>query len=173
MCFLAILICTKGPIVDVFEGHVYISHDVVFDENIYPFAHLHPNVGARLKSEFLLLPPSLLFLNPSSHSRDDNSSGSFGNGSLSTNLCHERAGSAENMDQIDATLPPNDHDFMLPGSFPFLARTSTDSNVDPPANLPVPASSDPALSFVLLFPVSGSNTSSPRSPPVPSGRTSV
>jgi hypothetical protein len=44
---------------DVSEGRVYISRDVVFDENVYPFAHLHPNAGAKLRSEILLLPPSL------------------------------------------------------------------------------------------------------------------
>lgn len=40
-------------------GRVYISRDVVFDENIFPFASLHENAGARLHSEILLLPPSL------------------------------------------------------------------------------------------------------------------
>jgi hypothetical protein len=32
----------------------------VFDENIFPFAALHPNAGARLKAEITLLPLSLL-----------------------------------------------------------------------------------------------------------------
>ncbi|XP_071683458.1 uncharacterized protein [Lolium perenne] len=39
-------------------GCVYISRDVVFDENIFPFASLHPNAGALLKKEILLLPSS-------------------------------------------------------------------------------------------------------------------
>lgn len=39
---------------DVNEGRVYISHGVVFDETIFPFASLHPNAGARLRSEILL-----------------------------------------------------------------------------------------------------------------------
>jgi hypothetical protein len=30
------------------EGSVYISRDVVFDEEVFPFAFLHPNAGARL-----------------------------------------------------------------------------------------------------------------------------
>jgi hypothetical protein len=42
---------------------VYISRDVVFDEDIFPFSKLHPNAGARLRSEILLLPSNLL--NPS------------------------------------------------------------------------------------------------------------
>jgi hypothetical protein len=37
---------------DVSTGRVYISRDVVFDENIFPFAALHPNAGV------LLLPTS-------------------------------------------------------------------------------------------------------------------
>ena len=30
------------------EGRIYISHDVVFDEHVFPFQNLHPNAGARL-----------------------------------------------------------------------------------------------------------------------------
>ena len=41
---------------DVAEGHVYISRDVVFDETIFPFHKLNPNAGAHLRAEILLLP---------------------------------------------------------------------------------------------------------------------
>jgi hypothetical protein len=34
----------------------YISHDVVFDETLFPFAALHPTAGARYTSDVLLLP---------------------------------------------------------------------------------------------------------------------
>jgi hypothetical protein len=44
---------------DVSTGRVYISHDVIFDEENFPFSELHPNVGARLKSEIALLDPTL------------------------------------------------------------------------------------------------------------------
>lgn len=40
-------------------GRVYISHDVVFDETIFPFSNLHPNAGHRLRNEILLLHASL------------------------------------------------------------------------------------------------------------------
>jgi hypothetical protein len=40
-------------------GRVYISRDVIFDENIFPFAYLHPNAGARLRAELSLLPDVL------------------------------------------------------------------------------------------------------------------
>ncbi|XP_066385209.1 uncharacterized protein [Miscanthus floridulus] len=41
-------------------GRVYISRDIVFDENVFPFSELHPNAGARLRAEISLLPESLL-----------------------------------------------------------------------------------------------------------------
>jgi hypothetical protein len=40
--------------------HVYISHDVVFDESIFPFFTLHPNVRPHLCSEISLLPSSCI-----------------------------------------------------------------------------------------------------------------
>jgi histone deacetylase 1/2 len=45
---------------DVKTGRVYISRDVVFDENIFLFSELHANAGARLREEVLLLPSHLL-----------------------------------------------------------------------------------------------------------------
>ena len=50
------------------EGQVYISRDVVFDEHVFPFATLNPNIGARLRSEFALLLEVLQ--NPSSNFGD-------------------------------------------------------------------------------------------------------
>jgi hypothetical protein len=41
---------------DVSIGRVYISRDVVFDENVFPFQASNPNVGALLKREILHLP---------------------------------------------------------------------------------------------------------------------
>jgi hypothetical protein len=43
---------------DVSTGRVYISRDVVFNENIFPFEALRPNAGALLKQEILLLTSS-------------------------------------------------------------------------------------------------------------------
>jgi hypothetical protein len=45
---------------DISTGRVYVSHDVVFDKFVFPFAALHSNVGACLRSKTSLLPPSLL-----------------------------------------------------------------------------------------------------------------
>lgn len=44
---------------DVSTGRVYVSRDVTFDEQVFPFATLHPNAGARLRAEIALLPPGL------------------------------------------------------------------------------------------------------------------
>jgi hypothetical protein len=41
-------------------GRIYISRDIVFDENIFSFSRLHPNAGARLILEILLLSPALI-----------------------------------------------------------------------------------------------------------------
>jgi hypothetical protein len=41
---------------DVAEGRVYISQDVVFNETVYPFSKLNPNAGARLRAEIQFLP---------------------------------------------------------------------------------------------------------------------
>lgn len=48
---------------DPFEGRIYISRDV-FDEHVFPFSQMHPNAGARLRAELVVLPD--VVLNPSS-----------------------------------------------------------------------------------------------------------
>lgn len=40
-------------------GRIYISRDVVFDEDVFPFSSLHSNAGARLRNEISLLPETL------------------------------------------------------------------------------------------------------------------
>jgi hypothetical protein len=44
---------------EVSTGRVYVSRDVVFDENVFPFKSLYPNAGALLRKQILLLDPSL------------------------------------------------------------------------------------------------------------------
>ena len=44
---------------DTDTGRVYLSRDVIFDEQVFPFSKLHPNAGAQLRSEILLLPDTL------------------------------------------------------------------------------------------------------------------
>jgi hypothetical protein len=55
---------------NVVEGRVYVSRDVVFDETVYPFSKLNPNAGARLRGEIQLLSSNSTFM-PSSASGDE------------------------------------------------------------------------------------------------------
>jgi hypothetical protein len=48
---------------DLSTSRLYILRDVFFMRIFFPFAKLHPNASPRLRSEILLLPPSLT--NPS------------------------------------------------------------------------------------------------------------
>jgi hypothetical protein len=58
--FLGYITLHKGfKFLDVAEGQVYVSRDVVFDETLNPFHKLNPNVGAQLHGEIQLLPPLL------------------------------------------------------------------------------------------------------------------
>ena len=45
---------------DINSDRIYISRDVVFDENLFPFPKLHANARMQLRSEILLLDPKLL-----------------------------------------------------------------------------------------------------------------
>jgi hypothetical protein len=44
---------------NVTTGRVYVSRDVVFDENIFPFSQFYPNTSIQLHTEIQLLPPML------------------------------------------------------------------------------------------------------------------
>jgi hypothetical protein len=44
---------------DVSTGRVYVSRDVVFNEAVFPFKDLHPNAGALLRKEIILLDKTL------------------------------------------------------------------------------------------------------------------
>jgi hypothetical protein len=41
---------------DIYSGRVYISRDVIFNENVFLFASLHSNAGTRYHSDIVLLP---------------------------------------------------------------------------------------------------------------------
>jgi hypothetical protein len=53
---LAIATSTKDiKCLDISTGHVYISRNVIFDENVFPFAALHSNASSKYTSDALLL----------------------------------------------------------------------------------------------------------------------
>jgi hypothetical protein len=59
--FLAIAHITRGTNVSTYPLAVFIFLVMLFfDETVFPFSTLHPNTGARLRSEISLLPPSLV-----------------------------------------------------------------------------------------------------------------
>ena len=148
---------------DVAEGRVYISRDVIFDETVYPFSKLHPNAGARLRSDILLLPTDLL--NPSSGFGGEHTFDSADNDSLHTNPCNEHADSPDDSASDGANPRQTGRDFMQVGGFPFSAGTGanpgTDLPVDPPASATT-AGESPLQST----PVSSTAPSSPPSPSV-------
>ena len=45
---------------DVASGRIYVSRYVVFDKQVFPIAKLHPNAGAQLSKELVLLPSHLI-----------------------------------------------------------------------------------------------------------------
>jgi histone deacetylase 1/2 len=59
---------------DISTGRVYISRDVVFDENVFPFASPHPNAGALLRKEIILLPSTSSILHEGVPRTDDHTS---------------------------------------------------------------------------------------------------
>lgn len=75
---------------DVSTGRVYISRDVIFDENIFPFTELHPNAGALLRSEILCLPSDLVYpYVGGEHAVDQCANGSSNSSNVSSKLHDE------------------------------------------------------------------------------------
>jgi hypothetical protein len=52
-------------------GRIYVSGDVIFYNTLFPFSKLYKNVGARLRSKILLLPPSLIPITRSADTDND------------------------------------------------------------------------------------------------------
>jgi hypothetical protein len=107
---------------DISSGRIYISQDVIFDENIFPFSRLHSNAGARLRSA-ILLPFSLR--NP-----EDESVGDPVFNAENTNHFDEETG------EKGAILDAGEQSSVCtaPGvDPPFLLRRSTLGSVSPAA----------------------------------------
>jgi hypothetical protein len=142
---------------DIATGRIYISRDVVFNENVFLFAQLHPNAGALLRSEISLLSDTLLggidttdqFLVNSS--KPDNTSADTGDLSPS------------NSEHNGENLKENNHDFM-----PFLVPVA---GTAPGVDFPTPASGGSTLDQAPASQDAGAAPASPRggrSPPAAS-----
>lgn len=101
---------------DPTEGRIYISHDVVFDERVFPFASLRPNAGALLRTEIALLPPSLL--SPDASFGDATLLDQHMSPSVSTNTVpssiHDPANAGENPGETGGVSSSLGHYFMQP-----------------------------------------------------------
>lgn len=94
--------------IDVATGRIYISRDVIFYETIFPFSELHPNAGARLRSEILHLP---------SHLHNSSRDGTIPDhvNDTQTDATNRGWSSAESSVQNDVQNSPNRH-YFKPGS---------------------------------------------------------
>ncbi|CAA0836591.1 Unknown protein [Striga hermonthica] len=101
------------------DGRLYISRDVVFDENIFPFTDLQPNAGPRLRSEVLLLPHSLQPATGIITAPDH----VITNPTYASNPSYDNA---ENLESIDAATEPGD-------AHPVSPHDGTVTEVDLPA----------------------------------------
>lgn len=81
---------------------VYVSRDVIFDEQVFPFSKLHPNAGALLRSQVLLLPPSLLNSSSINHEGQQIPGPNMSNTLLNAHENSEFFGS--NSDAFDSSL---------------------------------------------------------------------
>lgn len=138
---------------DVSTGHIYISRDVVFDESVFPFAKLHPNAGALLRSQILLLPPSLR------NSEFGSVSEVVANVPKSTDDLSKHAGIQNSSPSMDSAL---DSYFL-----PQLVQATRDSEAaaDPPLALaPSVLVSAPTFPAALVPAPSGAESSAARLP---------
>jgi hypothetical protein len=59
--FLGYSLAHKGyKCLEVSSGRVYVSRDVIFEEQVFPFMELHSNAGAHCRTEISLLPSHLV-----------------------------------------------------------------------------------------------------------------
>jgi hypothetical protein len=130
---------------DVTTWRVYISRDVVFDENVFPFASLHPNAGRRIAQDILLLPTSNNACTHGDTQLDDHMPLPFV--PVVTNPAQDNAPRTDVEDQAvdddhsDANLSENDEE-MSENSVEEEDGTGSGSEADSPA-APTPDGTDP------------------------------
>lgn len=158
---------------DPSAGRVYISRDVVFDESVFPFAKLHPNAGARLRSEISLLPDTLL--NPTSFGnamlRDHGASVPLPTNPLISSVSSDVV--AERNPMLNGAKISSPHRHFMWAEDDSRGAPSQDDSAAPGA--PADDASAPGLgpdSLALdpvgsALPVGGSSAPAPRSPPSP------
>lgn len=161
---------------DASTGQVYISRDVVFDENVFPFSQLNPNAGSRLRTELLLLSPNQPHFSsnaggvaPSDHTVDGQTSAlNFPNSNV---VLEENHG-----DFMQATAGADSHDDPAPAAPEFLLSThqpTTMDGLDPDVSTQQERMGDSAAANAPVLPMSLHQARTGEPPPTSSATAPV
>jgi hypothetical protein len=120
---------------DIPTGRVYVSRDVVFDEELFPFASLHTNVGARLQHEISLLPDHL---HSSHHGGVDGIDQYFANDNsdaVPSDVISEQGKSGDEREDAEENCEENGASgaiYQSPGAPPLCDKSGTECKADSP-----------------------------------------
>jgi hypothetical protein len=135
---------------DVSTGHVYISHDVVFDEEVFSFSKLHANAGAWLRAKISLLPQALL---------ESTSFGGSTTDDASVPKSTDRPLQCCASQEIATILGALNHLVLSPGDAYFLHQDDVQASLDSVA------AEDPGVNFSSDSVVGGASESTLTAPP--------
>jgi hypothetical protein len=119
---------------DIPTGRVYISRDVIFDEEVFHFATLHSNAGARLRHEISLLPENLLGSHHGVAGSDDQYFANNSSNGVTSDVINKQDESGDEQEESEK----NSEEHGVPGTvhqrllLPPLRDLGVESRVDPP-----------------------------------------
>jgi hypothetical protein len=119
-----------------------VPRDVIFDEQVFPFASLHPNAGAKLRADIILLPSYLVNPNHDGVCTTDNPSTSAvsPNQDASKNFVEEQA---QNPEEISLTAHERLGDDSSAAADSMQNFVPADSELQAGAHSPAPIRSQP------------------------------
>jgi hypothetical protein len=122
-----------------------VPRDVIFDEQVFPFASLHPNAGAKLRADIILLPSYLVSPNHDGVCTTDNPSTSAvsPNQDASKNFVEEQA---QNPEEISLTAHERLGDDSSAAADSMQNFVPADSELQAGAHSPAPIRSSPIRS---------------------------
>lgn len=106
---------------DISTSRIYISRDVVFDENVFPFSELCSNAGATLRSQIELLPSHLF---------------NFSTPKDMLTVCTDVANSSSNLPTNPVSNPHENGAREGPLHDSLQGATIVEHEADPPGHLP-------------------------------------